>query len=73
MASINFTISLREQNAICANCPLQICVDRDSRDCPIQVEQRRTWRENNKRREAAGYFAARDRRQRTNKTKKGES
>lgn len=65
MASINFTISLHEQDAICADCPLLDCVDRDSRDCPIQVEQRRRWRENNKRREAAGYFEKR-------KTRKAE-
>ena len=68
MATINFTIHLAEQDAICRDCPLADCVGADNRDCPIQVEQRRRWREINKQR--VSYFIAREQKQKAEKTRK---
>lgn len=49
---INFTLKLRERDAICLDCPLEDCVGIESRDCPIRIEQRRLWREKNAERKA---------------------
>jgi len=47
---VNITLSDERQREICLNCPLADCVGIERRDCPIQVEQRRAWREQNRRR-----------------------
>ena len=59
---INITMSQAEQNTICERCPLADCIGIERRECPIQAEQRRIWREKNQRRQQAGYFARRDER-----------
>lgn len=56
MASINIAIRQADQKAICKACPLDDCIGRDNRDCPIQVEQRQRWRDNYHARKGAGYF-----------------
>ena len=47
---VNLTLTDERQREICLNCPLADCVGIERRDCPIQVEQRRAWREQNRRR-----------------------
>ena len=40
----NITLSEERQVAICLNCPLADCIGIESRQCPIQIEQRAEWR-----------------------------
>ena len=47
---INITLTDERQREICLNCPLADCVDVTDPRCPIRVEQRRLWREQNRRR-----------------------
>jgi hypothetical protein len=65
MANINIAIRQAEQDAICMSCALPDCVGRESRECPIQAEQRRRWRANNQRRKVAGYFETRELKRKT--------
>lgn len=57
---VHFSLTLAERDAICLNCPLADCVGDDCRDCPLQIEQRRRWREIDARRKAGGYFEIRE-------------
>lgn len=65
---INITMSQDVQNAICERCPLAECIGIERRECPIQVEQRATWRKQNQLRKAAGYFTRRAERIRNERT-----
>jgi len=47
---INLTLTDERQREICLNCPLADCVDVKDARCPIRIEQRRAWREQNRRR-----------------------
>ena len=47
---IHIFISPERQREICLNCPLIECVGIEHRNCPIRIEQRREWREQNRRR-----------------------
>ena len=47
---INITLTDERQREICLNCPLADCVDVKDARCPIRIEQRRAWREENRRR-----------------------
>ena len=48
---VNITMTDERQREICLNCPLADCAGIESPACPIQIEQRRIWREKNRRRE----------------------
>lgn len=67
---LNIGMRVGERDPICLCCTLADCLGLENPNCPLRVEQRRRWQEKNKRRESAGYFAARDRRQRKNKPRK---
>jgi len=47
---VNITLTDERQREICLSCPLADCVDVTDPRCPIRVEQRRLWREENRRR-----------------------
>lgn len=57
MARINLTLSDDEQTKICLACELPDCIDIECRDCPIQVEQRRIWREKTQLRKNAAVLS----------------
>jgi len=50
IGNVNLTLTDERQREICLNCPLADCVDVTDPRCPIRVEQRRLWREQNRRR-----------------------
>jgi hypothetical protein len=42
---IVLTMRQADRDAICQRCTKPDCIGQESRDCPVQVEQRRRWRE----------------------------
>jgi hypothetical protein len=46
---INVTLSEERQTQLCLSCSLSDCVGIESRQCPIQIEQRAEWRRLNHR------------------------
>jgi len=47
---VNLTLTDERQRELCLSCPLADCVDVTDPRCPIRIEQRRLWREQNRRR-----------------------
>jgi len=47
---INLTLTDERQRELCLSCPLADCVNVTDPRCPIRIEQRRLWREQNRRR-----------------------
>jgi hypothetical protein len=41
---INLSLTEERQAQICLSCPLPDCIGIESRECPIQIEQRAEWR-----------------------------
>jgi hypothetical protein len=52
-----FRVRASEQAALCLQCPLRDCVGTESSRCPINIAQRRRWREYAKERRAARRLA----------------